>query len=47
MFKEPVLLRKGSAIVVTGYFTDRAAAARGLRVTLIRYLSSAPYRASD
>lgn len=37
VFKEPVLLRKGTTIELTGYFAAPAEAARGLRVTMSRY----------
>jgi hypothetical protein len=37
VFKEPVLLRRGTTIQLTGYFATPADAARGLRVRLSRY----------
>ena len=47
VFKEPVLLRRGTTIQLTGYFATPADAARGLRVTLSRYVSTAPGRPAD
>jgi hypothetical protein len=47
VFKEPVLLRRGTTIELTGYFAAPADAARGLRVTVSRYVSTAPIRPAD
>jgi len=47
VFKEPVVLRRGTTIQLTGYFATPADAARGLRVTLSRYVSTAPGRPAD